>query len=143
MSARNYSLADVFVTVDGILITEFADGDAIGIELTDDDTTATNGANGAVAFSFKHNNVAEVTLTILQTSLDNARIAERVDAILTARRGSVAISVVDGRGSTLFASSQAVPKKRAAISMATEAGSREWVFSAAVERYVLGGSELA
>ncbi len=143
MAGRNWSLADVFVTLDHILIEEFADGDAIGIELTDDDTMATNGANGAVAFSFKHNNIAEVTLTILQTSVDNQRIAERVDAILAARRGSIAISVIDGRGTTVFSSSQAVPKKRAPMPMAAEAGSREWVFSAVAETYQLGGNELA
>lgn len=147
MSARIWSLADVYVTIDGVLITEFGDGDAISIALADDDVVGIVGANGAVAYSFKHNKIAEVTLNILQTSRDNKRLNDLVNQILLDRRGSLSIEVVDGRSKegeeTVFTSSQAVPKKRPDMPFATEAGQISWVFLAAVERYQLGGSEEA
>ena len=56
---RQYSMSDVRVTLDGEMLTEFADGESIKLSFTDDDTVSTNGANGASAIAFKHNNVID------------------------------------------------------------------------------------
>ena len=139
---RSWSLADFGCIIDGVRVSEYTDGDAVALSLADDDCVMTQGHNGAVCFSYKPGGGAELTLTLLQSSADNTRLAAKVDAILAARRGSLAISVVDGRGDTKF-SGQGVPKKRPDIKAATEVGSTEWTFLVAVGAYNVAGNEEA
>lgn len=141
--ARTYSFNDVIVTVDGVRITGFADSDPVQLSLSDDDTIATNGASGDVAFSYKNNNIAELTLKLIQTSPDNAVLNDKVNTILRARRGSVAIEVLDGRGETIVVMAQAVPKKRPDVPFAVEVGDRSWVFHGRVDGWDVKGNELA
>jgi hypothetical protein len=141
--SRTYSINDVLVTIDGVRITGLAASDPVAVAFTEDDTTAVNGANGDVAFAYNNNNIAELTLQTLQTSPDNDVLNTKVNAILRARRGSLAIEVMDGRGRTLVVMAQAVPKKRPDVAMAPEVGSRSWVFHGRVDAYDVGSNELA
>ena len=143
MATNTYSFDDVLVLLDGIGITEYETGDGISISLADDDTVATQGTHGLVTFAHKPNNIAEITLKIAQASEINDYLDEKVREILRARRGSLSLSVVDGRGQSLFVANQVVPKKRPDMAFAIEPGSREWVFTAAVDRYQIGGNESA
>lgn len=137
---RLFSASDVRVTVDGELITEFAEGDAISIEKTDDDADGVNGANGATALYFKYNNLADMTLTLLQTSPDNALLQAKYAALQEARRGGITVVVEDGRGESVFVG-RGLIKKPPPHAYGTEVGSREWAFILAIEKYALGGNE--
>ena len=136
---RQYSMSDVRVTLDGEMLTEFADGESIKLSFTDDDTVSTNGANGASAIAFKHNNVIDLGITLLATSPDNAVIASKFKTILDARRGAMDVVIADGRGDTIVAG-RAAPKKRSDVTFGTEVGSREWALSLHVSEYTVAGN---
>ena len=140
--AREYSGSDVRITLDGELLSEFADGEFLSIELSDDDTVSKVGANGSSAIAYKNNTVADMTLTLLGTSPDNAVVHDKVQAILTARHGHIDVVVADGRGDTVV-SGVAVPKKRAPVKFATEVTDREWAFSLHIQEYTVGGNDPA
>lgn len=126
MSTRNYSLDDVYMFVDSILITEYSDGDAIEIEYDEDDTTEIQGTHGSVVVSERPNNVASVTMRLMQGSPTNGFMWE----LRKRKRGSGVVSfpfmVRDNRGELLVSSAQAWIKKPSALGMGTEAGNREW-----------------
>jgi hypothetical protein len=140
---RSWSAADHFVTLNGQIVGEFPDGDAVSVTLTDDDTMIVQGANGSAAICYKHNKILEITVNLLQTSYDNDRLQVLADELLEARRGSIAIEVRDGRGETVFSCPQAAIKKRPDYTMATEAGSVAWVFHGKAELFKISGNESA
>ena len=139
---RSYSLSDVRVTLDGELLTEFADGESIKLSFTDDDTVSTNGANGASSIAYKNNSVIDFSVILLGTSPDNAIIGEKFNTILNARRGGMDAVVADGRGETIVAG-RAFPKKRTDVNFATEPAGREWMMSLHVQSYDVAGNEVA
>jgi len=141
--ARTFSINDVIVSVDGVRISGLSNSDPVQCTLKGDDTALTDGCNGDVAISHLNNNSADLTLKTLQTSPDNAVLDAAFKAILDARRGSFALEVFDSRGETLIMMSQAVPKKRPDVSMAPEAGEREWQFHGRVDAWNVKGNELA
>ena len=123
---RSYSLNDVFMFIDSILVTEYAEGDAIEIEFDEDDTTETQGSHGSVMVAERPNNIAGVVFRLMQGSPVNGFMWD----LRKRKRGSGVIAftfmVRDNRGEALVSTAQAWIKKPAGVGMGTEIGNREW-----------------
>jgi len=123
---RSYNLEDVYLTVNSVLITEYADGDAITIEYDEDDTVENQGTHGSVMVAERPNNIASLTFTVKQGSPVNGFLWN----LRRQKRGQVAFSFPimcnDNRGEALISAAQAWIKKPPSLAYGTEPGDREW-----------------
>jgi hypothetical protein len=140
--ATQYSAADVSVTIDGVLISELIDGDAITVEKQEDDSGGTQGLRTTTLYS-RPSMLADVTINVMQGSVDNDTLTGICEPIVRERTGSVAIAIVDNFGTTVFSSSTAKPTKLPGMSFSTEPDAREWTFTAHIDVWNVGGNDAA
>ncbi len=127
MSVRHYDKDQVSVIVMGVPIMDFADGE-ISIEFSEDDFTVTQGHHGSVLRAKKPNNVATLTVPVIQGSPTNDALSAAVNADLLTGLGARPVQVKDLNGTTLFSAASGWCKKRPGIKLGTEGGTVEWVF---------------
>lgn len=130
MAVRHYNLDQVTFTIAGVPVTEYAEGDAITIEYTDDDWMTTKGHHGSVIRGKKPNTVADVTVTTMQGSPVNELLQNLADADLQSGLAAGPMFVKDLNGTSLASASRAWVKKRPGLKFATEPGSVEWALTA-------------
>ena len=137
MTVRAYSLDEVVASIDGRRITEFAEGDAITVSFTADDVEAIQGSGGAVVFSDKNNNIADVTLNIVQGSPANQWLSE----LANARRGFDFV-VQDARARGTLVSGRGRVRKRPDVTFADVAGQVEWALVLADVQHTIGTQDV-
>ena len=103
----------------------------------------TEGTSGEVAVSIKPNSIAEVTLRLLQTSFSNDTLSTFYNFLKNTRFGSMKLAIKDGRGTSIFVSTQAFLTKMPEMSFSKEAGNREYVFRCVVDKAHSGGNIVA
>lgn len=129
MATRVYDVNLVALNFRGIPIQEFADGDAMSAEYDDDDFATGQGSHGAVLRAKKHNNIVTLTVRLMQGSPSNAFLSAQNKLDRTLGTGIGVLSMKDLLGSDLLASPAAWVMKPAPMTMATEPGEREWIFT--------------
>jgi hypothetical protein len=140
---RTYVLDEVIVSIDGRRITEYGPGDAISVELDDDDWAATQGAHGAVVRARKHNALATCTLQLMQGSPSNEWLSDRANTDRLTGRGAFDLLIMDARAKRSLVSGRAWVRKRAALAFADEAGAVEWQIAIANPKLSHGTNEQA
>jgi hypothetical protein len=130
MATYHYNLDEVSVVVMGIPVTEFAEGDSIEIEFTEDDWVATQGHHGSAIRSKKPNHLIDIKLMIMQGSPINDQLSAKVALDLNTGQGAGSFSVIDANGTSLADAEVSWCTKRPSLKLATEAGSIEWPFKA-------------
>lgn len=143
MAARTYSLDEVIATIDGRPIREYATGDAISVELDDDDWATTQGAHGAVIRARKHNAIATGTIRIVQGSPTNEWLSVLANADRNTGRGAFDLVIQDARAKATLCSGRAWVTKRPAMAFADEAGQVEWQLTIANPIMRFGTNDVA
>lgn len=123
---KTYDFKEVAVTFGGRIITGFADGDAVAVELNEDEWTLQVGAEGEATRSKSNNNSAKVTIRLQQASESNAVLNAFAMADKLKNSGAQPFFMKTGGGS-VYSCLAAWVVKRPAAPYAAEAGVREWV----------------
>lgn len=138
----SYDPSKVIVTVGGVLLSQWADGDAIKANRLEDVYSMTVGIDGAVARSRNANKTGEFSFTLLQTSQVNAQLSDLINTYDLDNDGNavIPISITDGSGNSMANATQCWIKSIPELTFSKDAGSRTWVFSAADLRIYVGGN---
>lgn len=135
----NYDFRQVVVTVAGVPIEGFADGDSIGIERAADDYTMVVGNDGVGARSKQNNRSGSITLTLMNGAPSNLYLQGIYAADEVSGAGAVPVVIADLRGGFLAGATAAWIKKLPAASRGRDNGSTEWVFDT-VDLQILHGA---
>jgi len=137
--AKTYDLKKVILTVNGIPVTGFQDGDAVSVEFDSETWTKTVGSDGEVCRSRTNNNTGKVTITLMYSSMVNdafnaQKVLDRATGL-----GTVSILIKDlSSASTVFVP-QAWIQKEPTQTYGKEMGNREWVFDCSAIEKIDGG----
>jgi hypothetical protein len=134
MTTRYHNLAEIGVNFGDFAFTEWH-ADGISWEPLNDQIVSEAGARGAVMVSEMFDSISEMTLSIVQTSPNNAYI----DALI----GVFApLTLTDKNSGTEIFSGAARIKARPPIGMAQEAGARAFVVQLYNDETVYGGGNV-
>jgi hypothetical protein len=138
----SYDPAQVIVTVGGVILTGFSDGDHIACEREEDNYSKRVGNDGGVARARNPNKSGTFTFKLLQTSACNDALSSLVaaDDLINDGLALFPISVIDGSGRSLAVATQCWVKKVPGMTFGKEVGEREWVFDAADLKIFAGGN---
>lgn len=144
MSAQltgSYDPSQVIVTVGGVIISGFSDGDAITVRRAEDMYFTRVGTDGGVARARNANKMGEIEIKLLQTSAVNNALSALLatDDLTNDGTAVVAISVMDGSGTSLCSATQCWIKSIPEAVFGKEVGERTWIFSAADLKIFHGG----
>jgi hypothetical protein len=138
----SYNPAALIVTIGGVIVSGFSDGDHVVCEREEDNFSKRVGNDGAVGRARNPNKSGTVTVTLLQTSAANDALSALVAADDLINDGLVLfpITVADGSGRSLAAATQCWIKKIPNLTFGREVGDREWVFDCADLKIFVGGN---
>ena len=139
----SYDPAQVIVTVGGVILSGFSDGDSI-IARRDEDMYFTRvGTDGGVARARNANKMGEFEFKLLQTSTANDLLSTLLatDDLTNDGLAVVPISIVDGSGRSLAVATQCWIKSIPEAIFGKEVSERTWIFSAADLRIFHGGGQ--
>lgn len=125
---KTYDPKFVAVIVGGVPITGFADGTFISVAPASDMFAKVVGADREVARSRSNDDTAEVTITLLQTSLSNDYLSGILTSDKLANAGKVSLQIKDLLGTTLHFFQTAWIKTKPTSEFSKEIGERAWVF---------------
>jgi len=128
-----YDPQQVIVTVGGVILSGFNDGDAIVAKRNEDSSSMKVGIDGTVARAINANKSGTFEFDIKQSSPANTQLGELFGTGDLENEGwaTVGITVTDGSGSELATASQAWLKSVPELSFGKDIGSRKWIFDCA------------
>lgn len=124
----NYDFRQVVVTVAGVPIEGFADGDSIAIERASDDYTMQVGSDGEGARSKQNNKSGSITLTLMRGADSNLYLQGLYLADEVSGAGAVPVVIADLRGSMVAGTTAGWIKKLPGGTFGRDNGTVEWVF---------------
>lgn len=140
MANYTYSPQDISVTVGGVDIHGFPDGDFVSVEFAEDAFSAVQGADGEVTWNKNPNTLATITLTLMATSPSNDYLSTLHITDKLSGLGTAPIMIKDTKGRDLFISEAARIMKFANMTKGKEAGTREWKLTCASSQMFVGGN---
>lgn len=123
---RQFSGDEVLLTACGVVVTEFAKGTMVSIELEEDDIVVTQGHNGSILVAVNPNAVATCTFSVMQGSADNDALSAKAALGVL---GAGSFSFKDLNGTTLVTATRSLIKKRPAAKAVTEGEAIEYTVS--------------
>lgn len=136
---NTYDPKDVVVSVAGTIITGFAEDSQVRIERAEDSWGDVSGADGEVARWATNDRRGEVTVSLMQTSISNLFLSNKINADELEADGVFELVIQDTRGNDLHSSGSAWIKKPAAASYRKGIETREWVIRCADLNTIIGG----
>jgi hypothetical protein len=138
----SYDPSQVIVSIGGVTLSGFSDGDAIIARRSEDAYSMRAGNDGGVGRARNPNMSGEFEFKLLQTSAVNAALSALVatDDLTNQGLPTFPISIFDGSGASLAVASACWIKTVPEMTMGKEVGERTWVFSAADLRLFFGGN---
>jgi len=137
-----YNPAEVVVTVGGVILSGFSDGDHIIARRNEDVSSMRAGNDGGVGRAINPNKSGEFEFKLLQTSQANDLLSTLVNAddLVNGGKSQFPIAVLDGSGRSLAVATQCWVKTLPEMTFGKETGERVWVFSAADLKMQIGGN---
>lgn len=137
----SYDPQQVIVTVGGVILSGFSDGDSIIARRAEDEYFTRVGTDGGVARARNASKLGEFEFKLLQTSSANDLLSALIatDDLTNSGQAVVAISVFDGSGRSLAVATECWIKTLPEAVFGKEVSERVWVFSAADLRIFYGG----
>ena len=138
----SYDPAQVIVTIGGVIVSGFSDGDHITARRSEDSYFTRTGADGGVARARNASKMGEFEFKLLQTSQANDLLSSliAIDDLTNEGLPVFPISVVDGSGRSLSAATQCWIKTPPEAVFGKEVSERVWIFSAADLKIFHGGN---
>ncbi len=134
-----YNLELTMLNLGGVLVTEFYDGEALNVELSDDDFETMVGSHGAVVRSAKYNNVADFTINVIQGSPTNALLFSLLQADRTSTSAPFSFGYVDPANNDTVTGPAAWFNKPPPMSQQVAAQARVWAGKIANPVLTFGG----
>ncbi len=136
-----YNAGKVVVTVGGVIVSGFDDGDFVSASYEGDRATPKVGADGEVGLSINPSRLGTITITLSATSAANDLLSGLANlgnfGLFTS---AFPIGVADLSGRTVIAGTKCWLQTSPEVSFGTEVGSREWVFGVADLILSVGGN---
>lgn len=128
MAVKTYDPAQVIITVNGIIISGYADGTFVTVERDSDSWSKQIGADGDGTRSKSNDKSGKITISLMQSAESNEVLSAL--ALLDEQTGGGAVPVLikDNSGTSLHVAETAWIVKPATAEYGKEAGPREWVF---------------
>lgn len=142
MPTKVYDPDQVSVSLSGIPISGYADGEFVRIEKESDAFTDVVGTDGEVSRSKTRDDRGTVTFILMQTSDSNILLSalHQLDKNAAGGAGIGALLVRDAQGTSLYTASECWISKEPDVSFDREPTSREWTLRAAKLVSVHGGN---
>lgn len=139
---KTYDAKRINITIGSHIVKGYAEDTFISIEPDGDGTQAQAGADGEVARSLSNNPLHTVTLTLQQTSDTNDYLSDLLKRDRASGGGGVVpLQIIDLRGTSLFAASQAWVVNYPTVENGSGVGEREWTLQAVMTDIHVGGNE--
>lgn len=137
----SYDPSQVTVTIGGVIVTGFSDGDSVIARRNEEMYSLRAGNDGGVGRARNPNKTGEFEIKLLQTSAANDDLSRvlATDDLANDGLSVLPISVTDGSGRSLATASQCWIKSIPEATFGKEVGERTWVFSAADMSIFHGG----
>jgi len=137
----SYDPSQVVVTVGGVIVSGFSDGDSIIARRSEDSYFMRVGTDGGVARARNANKTGEFEFKLLQTSPANDLLSglAGVEDLTNEGLNLFPVAVVDGSGRSLAVATQCWIKTVPEATFGKEVSERVWVFSAADLKIFHGG----
>lgn len=142
MALKNYSPDAISLSLNGIPISGFADGEFIRIEKESDAFADVVGTDGEVSRSRTNDDRATVTVMLMQTSDSNVLLSalHNLDKETPGGAGVGVLLIRDAQGNSLYTASECWISKEPDVSFDREPTSREWTLRCADLIAVHGGN---
>lgn len=138
--AKTYDFKKVAVLVGGVPISGFIDGDAVTVEMADDQWEMVTGADGEATRSKKNNYSGTITIRLQASSLSNDYLQGLQKLDEATGLGQVPIMLKDLFGTTLVFAPQCWVKKSPGATFGRSNSQREWAFDSGKILINLGGN---
>ena len=124
----DYDLSLVFLTINGTIITGFADGDAIKVAMDSNTFDDMVGADGEVTRHTTNDKRGTLTIRLNYGSLSNVVIQILASLDESLGLGTANIAVIDAKGGSLVRSPYSWIQKRPDLTLGKAPGPVEWVW---------------
>ena len=132
MGLKTWDPSQLNVIVGGSIINSW---NTVSIDLDEDEQFQSVGTSGEVTRSINASKMGTVTLTVPQSSADNATLS----AIAVAK-SIVSFSTIDKSGNSVHVMAQAFMSKRAPSEYTKESGEREWILKGNLDVHLPAGN---
>lgn len=140
MPLYTFDPKDLVLTVGGVAISGFADGEFVNIERTNDSFSMVSGADGDTSRAKSNDKTGQVTITLAQTSPSNAVLQGFAVLDEQSNDGVVPVIAKDLNGASIFFSKAAWVRKPASANFGKEIQNREWVLDCSDLDVFVGGT---
>lgn len=142
MTMKVYDADQISISVAGIPLSGFADGEFVTLSYESDLFSDVSGTDGEVTRSKTNDRRATLTVKLMQTSDSNDFLSALFNADDRAANGAGvgAFMLRDRSGRAVYSASECWVSKPPDVSFDREATEREWTFRIAKLEYFTGGS---
>lgn len=136
--ANQITLVAVGVTINS----GYADGPFVKLEMADDAFKTKVGTDGSVTRYATHNNLAKMTIMLMQTSDGNALLStiHELDKKVPGGKGVAPFMIRDRSGTSIYSGRFSWVSKAPDVTMDREVTDREWEVGAVIENRLDGGN---
>ncbi len=138
MTVNSYDAQAVILTIGGLPITGFRDGDKVSVEADGDLWTKQVGVDGAVSRSRQNQPGGKITVGLMYGEAANAILETFKTLDLLTGHAPVTISMFDVNGGVTVFSGTAWLMKQPGVPIARDNGEIEWVFDCADLTIIMG-----
>lgn len=139
---KTYDPKRISIIIGSHVVKGYAEDTFISIEPAGDGTQAQAGADGEVARSLSNNPLHNIVVTLQQTSDTNDYLSDLLNRDRASGGGGVVpLQVLDLRGTSVFAASQAWVVNWPTIENGATVGEREWTLAAVATGIHVGGNQ--
>jgi hypothetical protein len=124
----HFDIKNAVCYIGSYTIASFADGEAVSVELDDENFTLVKGTNGELIRIGKNNNSATAKVRLNEGNEANQYLSILETADRQTGAGAVGFRFVDFNGGGTVSAVQAYIKKLPSMSWGTEGSVREWEF---------------
>lgn len=127
MAISTFDPKQLIVTWGEFRITGFASGTFVNVARNEDSFTLTVGSDGEGARARSNNNSAQITLTLLQTSLSNQQLSQALFQDELTCNGVRPLLIKNIKGTDLYQAETAWLMKPSDSGFSNEIETREWI----------------
>lgn len=136
-----YDPTKVIVSIGGVTVTGWTDGDFITARRSSDSYTKKVGADGEVSRAKNADRTGEIELKLSQTSKANDELSALFNLqLLGGSDTTFPIGIADLSGRTVLAAAQCWLRTAPELTFGMEVGERVWMFDTASLIYQVGGN---
>jgi hypothetical protein len=140
MMARTYDPKKVLVTVNGVPLSGFADGDFVSAEFGDNEWSVVTGADGEATRVKMNHPEGTITITLHATSKSNDWLTTVTNIDNLSGISPVAIFIRDTNSGTQIFARECSVQQKPAVTFGRDLSNREWAFVTGRLEVELGGS---